>query len=209
MSVLVGKLNALYPDLNLTIDENTGSLSENTEKLLENIEAQKQAAIDTAFDERKTELLQQQADVEVELATNRATLNDLREQENALTEENNSLNERNAEIYDELATLGDDDLARRAELESELYSNNEAINANAEAAADLRDQQQTVNDAIDEGTEASGELYGAERRSLSGTRGGNCRTAGGAAKGCSLGRAGIRCLCVALQRNGSQGGRKH
>ena len=83
MSVLVGKLNALYPDLNLTIDENTGSLSENTEKLLENIEAQKQAAIDTAFDERKTELLQQQADVEVELATNRATLNDLREQENA------------------------------------------------------------------------------------------------------------------------------
>lgn len=158
MSVLVGKLNALYPDLNLTIDENTGSLSENTEKLLENIEAQKQAAIDTAFDERKTELLQQQADVEVELATNRASLNDLREQENALTEENNSLNERNAEIYDELATLGDDDLARRAELESELYSNNEAINANAEAAADLRDQQQTVNDAIDEGTEASGEL---------------------------------------------------
>ena len=158
MSVLVGKLNALYPDLNLTIDENTGSLSENTEKLLENIEAQKQAAIDTAFDERKTELLQQQADVEVELATNRATLNDLRDQENALTEENNSLNERNAEIYDELATLGDDDLARRAELESELYSNNEAINANAEAAADLRDQQQTVNDAIDEGTEASGEL---------------------------------------------------
>ena len=53
MSVLVGKLNALYPDLNLTIDENTGSLSENTEKLLENIEAQRQAAIDTAFDERR------------------------------------------------------------------------------------------------------------------------------------------------------------
>lgn len=94
----------------------------------------------------------------MELATNRAALNDLREQENALTEENNSLNERNAEIYDELAALGDDDLARRAELESELYSNNEAINANAEAAAELRDQQQTVNDAVDEGAEASGEL---------------------------------------------------
>lgn len=157
-AALVEKLNALYPELNLQINENTGRLDENTETLLGNIEAQKEAALAAAFQEQQTELLKQQADVAVEIATNKADLNSLQEQENALLEENNALNERNAEINEELASLGVDDITRREELNAELYNNNEAMTQNAEAAVTLRDEQDVLNEAIAEGTEVSAAL---------------------------------------------------
>lgn len=51
MSGIVEQLNKLYPDLNLTIDENTGKLEKNTQEIYNNIDAyeqkvKKQAALD-------------------------------------------------------------------------------------------------------------------------------------------------------------------
>lgn len=154
----VKKLQSIYPDLNLAIDQNTGLLTTNTQVLLDNIEAQKEAAINAAFQEQQNDLLEQQAMVEVEIATNKSDLNSLREQENALVSENNALNEQNRLINEELASLGADDVSRREELNAQLYASNDAMNQNTDAIVRLQDEQDILNAAISEGTDISAEL---------------------------------------------------
>ena len=58
---IIRELNALYPELNLQIDEQTGYLDENSRAQLENIDAMKQRALYQATEDRYTEALNAQA----------------------------------------------------------------------------------------------------------------------------------------------------
>ena len=62
----VDQLNALYPDLNLNIDEHTGKIKEDTDAIYDRIEAMKQEALYTAVQEKRTAIYKTIADAQVE-----------------------------------------------------------------------------------------------------------------------------------------------
>ena len=59
---IVSRLNEIYPDLNLKIDEQTGLLDENSRAMLSNLEAMKEKALFAAYEEHYAEILQSQAE---------------------------------------------------------------------------------------------------------------------------------------------------
>lgn len=61
----VNKLNELYPDLNLNIDEHTGKIKEGTEAIRDRIEAMKQEAIQAALQEQQTATYKTMADARI------------------------------------------------------------------------------------------------------------------------------------------------
>lgn len=62
----VDQLNALYPDLNLNIDDHTGKIKEDTNAIYDRIEAMKQEALYTAVQEKRTAIYKTIADAQVE-----------------------------------------------------------------------------------------------------------------------------------------------
>lgn len=61
----VNKLNEIYPDLNLNIDEHTGKIKEDTEAIRDRIEAMKQEAIQAALQEQQTATYKTMADARI------------------------------------------------------------------------------------------------------------------------------------------------
>ena len=61
----VNKLNELYPDLNLNIDEHTGKIKEDTEAIYARIEAMKQEAIQAALQEQQSAAYKTMADARI------------------------------------------------------------------------------------------------------------------------------------------------
>lgn len=61
----VNKLNELYPDLNLNIDEHTGKIKEDTKAIKDRIEAMKQEAIQAALQEQQTAAYKTMADARI------------------------------------------------------------------------------------------------------------------------------------------------
>lgn len=61
----VNKLNELYPDLNLNIDEHTGKIKEGTEAIRDRIEAMKQEAIQAALQEQQSATYKTMADARI------------------------------------------------------------------------------------------------------------------------------------------------
>jgi len=125
-NTIVAELNDLYPELNLSIDENTGNLSENVFMIMAQTKALKDAAIQQALQEKFNAILDAMADAQVEVYENQLALRDA-------TDKYSDANDR--------AT----DLARQLkEAEDELYTistkNAEAYNAAAEKAEELRTQ---------------------------------------------------------------------
>lgn len=68
----VDKLNALMPELNLTIDEQTGLVNANTDAIRDQVNAITEAAKAEAYKERVTELMREQLDLQT--AYNKAVL---------------------------------------------------------------------------------------------------------------------------------------
>ena len=71
----VAKLNALIPDLNLTIDEQTGFIEGSTKALEDNIVAWKEAAMAQALQDRYKDIIAAQANAMAELAENQGKYN--------------------------------------------------------------------------------------------------------------------------------------
>ncbi len=67
MKILVDQLNEAMPNLNLTIDEQTGALNKNQEAVNGVIEAMKKKAIATAMEEQTTEIMKEQAQAMLEV----------------------------------------------------------------------------------------------------------------------------------------------
>lgn len=68
MQTAVSQLNALFPDLNLSIDENTGALSKNTAEIWSNIEAMKARAVQKAYGDKFQLLTTEQVNLDDNLS---------------------------------------------------------------------------------------------------------------------------------------------
>ena len=73
--MIVAELNELIPDLNITIDEQTGLLNKNTDAILADIDAWKEDATAKALQEKFTDILEAQGKAQSEVITAQAKLN--------------------------------------------------------------------------------------------------------------------------------------
>ena len=172
---LVAKINALMPDLNLKIDEQTGLIEGGTKALYENVEAWKEYAKAQAQIQYGDELYQSVVAAEKELLALEQERNVLQEQQNALQAEYDKWLEMHGERLDELRskrTRGNINASEAKELrelekaytavwlamedgEDALEDYDDALadaNATVEAATELwedfADTQQEANDII-------------------------------------------------------------
>lgn len=85
--MVVEQLNELIPDLNLTIDEQTGLIDRNTHALEADINAWKENATAKALQEKFTDVLEARGRAEADLIEAQVKLNELQKEGDALTEQ--------------------------------------------------------------------------------------------------------------------------
>lgn len=115
-AMTVEKLNELIPELNLTIDEQTGLVAENTDKIKADIEAWKERAAHQALHDKFSEILEAQGEATAELALAEARLKDAQEDRVRLEKRHTSLSEALTRTTEEL-TEAQEDLARATDPE--------------------------------------------------------------------------------------------
>ncbi len=150
MRQMVSQLNSIYPDLNVSIDEQTGKLSQNTTEIKKNISALRDQAKEQAKQERIAQLTKEVADAQLQLAENEA----LREEKlKGLNEEQRKAIELMSdwsffftgapdEIREVINSVRDLDAAdeglneqlKTSQETLNVYSTDEIINANSAAA---------------------------------------------------------------------------
>lgn len=103
-AMCVEQLNTLIPDLNLTIDEQTGLLKQNTDAIVADVEAWKDRAIEQALYSQYTEELEAQAKAIATLRLHEAKLLSLREKEKGITRDlqdaRNSLTRKTERLHE-------------------------------------------------------------------------------------------------------------
>ena len=159
----VEKLNAILPELNLTIDEQTGLINGGTEALLRNIDAWKQAALEqAALDKYETEL-KAWAEAQLEVATNQAKLNSLGRDHKDLLERRAAVAQRLTEISQEIDAVNADVTLTYAEQAEKIRALNEETQALAEEHGALLNEiaanekeQAVYTEAVEAGTEVLG-----------------------------------------------------
>lgn len=190
----VQSLNALIPELNLVIDEQTGLITADTAAVLDNIQAWEEQAIAKAVQAQFTEVLNARADAMGALLTAEAQLNMLGEQEetilirlNALTSERNALTEKSSELMSEL--YGNEDLtveeqekiSRQLEKLSEQYAAtgshvmelSGSLEENRSKQAELRAECESAKETFDsyaadmENARSAMELYNSKYKQTS------------------------------------------
>ena len=158
---VVDRLNALMPDLNLKISEQTGMIEGNTNAVLDNIESLKQQAIEQAWQEKYGEQLEAYGAVQVELAENELRLKAAKAEELEATEAQTAAMEEAYALSQQL----EEQRARETELYgtavtasaeyNEEYQNLVATaEAYGEKALAARDAQEETARAMEEGREA-------------------------------------------------------
>lgn len=93
--LIVEQLNELLPELNLTIDEQTGLIDRNVDSLKDEIDALKESATQQAMQERFTDILKAQGKAKALLLESQAKLN-------LMTEKGTQLEEAQTSAYEEL-----------------------------------------------------------------------------------------------------------
>lgn len=160
--MLVEELNELIPDLNLTIDEQTGLIDRNTEALRADIDAWKENATVKALQDKFSDVLEAQGKAEAEVAEGEAKLNRLKSEGTRLTDERKSvvdaLETAEAELVkaeNDLAAAsiqGGDAMAEAAircgELENEIYNLTGERDKLDAAMISNRDEQRDLNSAV-------------------------------------------------------------
>ena len=101
MKQYVGELNSLFPNLNVTIDENTGKIDQNTASLKANIEMELQKAKMEALNDRYADSIKDMAEAEADLAIVEDNLAQKRAELQTLTEEQkNTIDDYNKAVAD-------------------------------------------------------------------------------------------------------------
>lgn len=186
MKVLVEKLNKIYPDLGLAIDDTTGNLNMSTDALKKNVEQMKEQAKAMAFNKILEEQLDKLVDLEKKVAEAEIAKDDAMaqgaeaaEREKQITAE---LNREQAELEEALMALneavrihgaGSDEAAEaeRRLAEAQAQFNDGMINLNGtmvdsnaammdarEAAAAADEEEKKLTGTIAEGTAARDEM---------------------------------------------------
>lgn len=87
MASAVGELNAIYPDLNLVIDEHTGNLTKDSQAALDNIDALKKQARAVAYQEQYASVMKEIVDAEIQLEKAKKTAAEATKAHDAATQE--------------------------------------------------------------------------------------------------------------------------
>lgn len=135
--MVVEQLNELIPDLNLTIDEQTGLIDRNVDALKADIDAWKKNATEKAVQDKFTDVLEAQGRAEADLITAQAELNILQKKATGITqkitwnastlaESTEALEEAETNYHDSLA-LGNQDSEYALKLYQEAYMEVDAL----------------------------------------------------------------------------------
>ena len=165
--IIVEKLNELLPDLNLTIDEQTGLLSKNTDAIKADIQAWKDSATTKALHEKFSDVLEAHGKAAAEIATAEASLIALETEHGFLLQQQTDLtaaldvaqNELNAaqEEYDRLLDAGGPAWVEASDrLDAAAASVNALTEENKELQAliyDNKSAQKELNSEISEANE--------------------------------------------------------
>lgn len=196
MKSVVDQLNAIFPNLNLAINEQTGELNQSTDAINKNINALNKQAKAEAAREQSTEIAKEQVEVELKLAEIEEQIaeqvNKTREAYEAYNEDaqthvdmNGQLveveNEYTAALENERESLNELQESRNKLLEDQENLNNEYsriteyVNENASATENLatavENTTETIISRTPEWMEAYGEAYEAAQESLAGQSG--------------------------------------
>lgn len=169
--VLVDELNGIYPDLNLSIDENTGNLNMNTEAIRQQIAAMRDQAIQQALQEKYNTILNAMADAQIEVYENQLKLRDA-------TANYNDAAQRNADLTSQLKAAEAEQAAALADLDRGVKGAADRYNEATEKVMELAEAQgvaeseatawaaemEKLSDAIEDG-QASVESYASEYES--------------------------------------------
>lgn len=165
--ILVEKLNKEIPDLNAQLDEQTGLLVGGTEALEDQLKAWEELQMQKAYEEKYAEIYQAQAEAQLELSENEASLNEVIAEGNFLREEQNAKYQELAELcgisaeqlqgYVDLnqiaAGIDEEHAGKVAELSGEILNLDDQLSSNLE-------QQALYQEAVDIGNEKLAEASG-------------------------------------------------
>ena len=151
---LIEQLNAIMPELNLQLDEQTGLLRGGAAALLDNIEAWKQWALQQAMQEKYTETLRAYGTAQLEVAENSVKQAEAQAKVNRLQGEYDVASREFQKTLDGIT----DDRAKYAAMQSEEYRALEKLGKELQRATDeyedygqaVLDAQQVMQDAQDE-----------------------------------------------------------
>ena len=156
---VVEELNKLVPDLNLSIDEQTGLVNKNTDAILADIDAWKEYATAAALQEKFSDILKARGAVEADLITAQARLTMLGNEEKLLTEQRTAAAAKLKAAQEDLAEAQErsgglvnasqvaEAQARVVELTGEVNNLNDAISQNVK-------EQKALNREISDAEEA-------------------------------------------------------
>lgn len=146
MHTIVGELNSMFPDLSLSIDENTGALSTNEQQTRRSIDAALELSKASAAQEKMADIADDlvEADMakyeaEQNLKDIGAELNELDNERNRILEENAEAAQKNTEAY--------------VEYNGEMVTAQDALMMISEAEGDLLDKREEQQESLDGLTE--------------------------------------------------------
>lgn len=145
---IVEKLNALIPELGLEIDEQTGKLKTNTEEVRNSIAAWKDKAKQEAYQQAYTEVLEKQAKVELEVATNTAKRREVYQE---MLEHQKASAEAEEELTQIHRQYTDEQISMNAELAEKVKKLEETRLAEQAAADKSMQTYGEYTEAIEEG----------------------------------------------------------
>lgn len=153
----VDALNALMPELNLSIDEQTGLVEGGTDAIYDHIQALKDQAVAEAMQKQYKETVEAWAEAKVELYKNQAKLSMLEEDEIPLLDRLTANQKRQADISAKLNDVMNDSSlsyeearAKMAEYQRQLDGLTAKEGELSQALRDNTDQQHVYGDAVAE-----------------------------------------------------------
>lgn len=163
----VEQLNTLIPDLNLTIDEQTGLLDGGTEALRENTEAWAENATQQALQEQYSDILDGQAKATIELTEHKLDLQEAQQELNALEAESaevtRQLNDVEADsslAYEEKANKIAELQGRLVEISDEYGDAHDEVRNYKAAVDDSQKAVDAYSDELERLNDVQGELDG-------------------------------------------------
>ena len=157
----VDALSTLMPELNLSIDEQTGLIEGGTDAIYEHIEALKDQAVAEAMQKQYKETVEAWAEAKAELCTNQAKLSILEKDEEPILERLNANRREQADIDAKINDIINDGnlsreeaTAKQAEYNRQMQRLIEESDDLSRALSDNADQQRACSEALVEGEAA-------------------------------------------------------
>lgn len=159
-AMTVDLLRDLIPELNVTIDEQTGLLDEGTDAIFAQIDAWEKLALSKALQEKYQTELEAYNNVLAEQYTNKAKLIEAEEKHGVLQSEYNRLvdeycaiGQEMMDIYDDTTISAQEQSMAIGELEQQQFALDDQIRTVMRDTRENENLQKNLNKAIDEGAE--------------------------------------------------------